>query len=193
MRLVVKTAAALAFTLALLLAAGCGGAGKESSAPESASPPPAGSSLPPESLEMEGDHDHTGLPGLDLPESLPVGDYAFEAYDSSLVQVASVEAVLDGAPLDAIVLTVPLGMKNFVECYAGGVVVAMDRLEEEGEGTYVSAPVGTLAGDDRWEAEEHSLSAGDRYDLTFGEEGFFRLSIKDSSGAVDAYYFMVAK
>ena len=193
MKPVVKTAAALALTLALLLAAGCGGAGKESSAPESASAPSASSSLPPESLEMEGDHDHTGLPGLDLPESLPVGDYAFEAYDSSSVQVTGVEATLDGAPIDAIVLTVPLGMENFVECYADGVVVTMDRLEEESQGVYTSAPMGTLAGDDRWEAEEHPLSAGDRYDLTFGEEGFFRLSIKDSSGAVDVYYFMVAK
>lgn len=191
MRPVVKTAAALVFALVLLLAAGCGGAGKESSAPES--PPPQTSSLPPESLEMEGDHDHSGIPGLDLPESLPVGDYAFEAYDSSSVQVAGVEATLDGAPLDAVVLTVPLGMKNFVECYAGGVTVSMDRLEEESQGVYRSTPLGTLAGDDRWTEEEHSLSAGDRHDLTFGEEGFFRLSIKDSSGAVDAYYFMVAK
>ena len=65
MKRMIKTAALLALA-AMLLLAGCGGRGKESSAP-----PPESSSPPPESLEMEGEHDHTGIPGLDLPESLP--------------------------------------------------------------------------------------------------------------------------
>lgn len=180
MKRMIKTAALLALA-AMLLLAGCGGRGKESSAP------------PPESLEMEGEHDHTGIPGLDLPESLPVGDYAFEAYDSSSVQVASLEAALDGELVDVIVLTVPLGTKNFLECYADGVVATLERLEEEGQGVYTSAPLGSLAGDEQWTEEEHPLKNGDRYDITFGEAGFFRLSIRNSSGAVDAYYFMVAE
>ncbi len=187
MKRMIKTAALLALA-AMLLLAGCGGRGKESSAP-----PPESSSPPPESLEMEGEHDHTGIPGLDLPESLPVGDYAFEAYDSSSVQVASLEATLDGELVDVIVLTVPLGTMNFLECYADGVVATLERLEEESQGVYTSAPLGSLAGDEQWTEEEHPLKNGDRYDITFGEAGFFRLSIRNSSGAVDAYYFMVAE
>ena len=92
-----------------------------------------------------------------------------------------------------IVLTVPLGTMNFLECYADGVVVTLERLEEESQGVYTSAPLGSLAGDEQWTEEEHPLKNGDRYDITFGEAGFFRLSIRNSSGAVDAYYFMVAE
>ena len=69
----------------------------------------------------------------------------------------------------------------------------LERLEEESQGVYTSAPLGSLAGDEQWTEEEHPLKNGDRYDITFGEAGFFRLSIRNSSGAVDAYYFMVAE
>ena len=57
----------------------------------------------------------------------------------------------------------------------------------------MAATLGSLAGDEQWTEEEHPLKNGDRYDITFGEAGFFRLSIRNSSGAVDAYYFMVAE
>ena len=85
-----KKAAAAVLALLLLLAA-C------SPAKEGSSSAPAETSAPPsESLEYEGEHDHTGIPGLDLPESLPVGDYAFEAYDSSEVQVTSMIFTVNG-------------------------------------------------------------------------------------------------
>ena len=101
-----KKAAAAVLALLLLLAA-C------SPAKEGSSSAPAETSAPPsESLEYEGEHDHTGIPGLDLPESLPVGDYAFEAYDSSEVQVTSMIFTVNGETVDAIVLTVPKDTKT---------------------------------------------------------------------------------
>lgn len=183
---------AAALFLTLLLLAGCaGGDRKETPSPaEPFSRQEESSSLPPESLEFEGDHDHTGIPGLDLPESLPVGDYAFEAYDSSAVQVATMAFTLDGEAVDAIVLSVPAGTRNFLESYADGVVVSMARLDGS-EGAYIAVPLGSLTGEDQWEAGEHPLKNGDRYDITFGEAGFFRMDIRDSAGNTDTYWFSV--
>ena len=181
-------AAAAAFALLLLLAA-CGGPakGETSSAPSETGAPP------PESLEFEQEHDHTGIPGLDLPESLPVGDYAFEAYDSSQVQVTSMILTVDGETVDAIVLTVPRDTKNFVECYADGVLARLFRLEEKGENGLTSALRGSLTGDDQWAEGDTPMKAGDRYDLTFGEPGLFRLDLTDAAGTTETYYFLVSE
>lgn len=187
-----RKAAAAALTLLLLLTVACGTPAK----PESSSAPAPETSAPPGSPELDHnhdynhDHDHT-LPGLDLPESLPVGDYAFEAYDSSEVQVATVGITLDGEAANVIVLTVPKGTKNFVECYADGVLVALSRLEEGEAGVYTSVPLGSLTGDDQWTEGDNPLKNGDRYDLTFGEAGFFRMDMTDSAGLTDTFFFSV--
>lgn len=182
-----KKAAAAVLSLLLLLAA-C------SPAKEGSSSAPAETSAPPsESLEYEGEHDHTGIPGLDLPESLPVGDYAFEAYDSSEVQVTSMIFTVNGETVDAIVLTVPKDTKNFVECFADGVVVRLSRLEEGGETGYTPVAQGSLSGDDQWSEDDLPMKAGDRYDLTFGEPGLFCLEFTDSTGLTETYYFLVSE
>ncbi len=181
-------AAAAAFALLLLLAA-CGGPAKG----ETSSAPSETTSPPPESLEYEQEHDHTGIPGLDLPESLPVGDYAFEAYDSSQVQVTSMILTVDGEMADTIVLTVPKDTKNFVECYADGVLVRLARLEEGGEAGYIPVAQGSLSGDDQWSEDDLPMKAGDRHDLTFGEPGLFRLDFTDTAGLTDTYYFLVSE
>ena len=188
---IVSMAAAAALTLLLLLAAACG----SPKAPQSSTPPSSeesSSSLPPESLEYDQEHDHSGLPGLELPESLPVGDYAFEAYDSSEVQVGSTSITIDGETVDAIILTVPRDTKNFLESYADGVAASLTRLDEGPGGDYTAVPLGNLTGDDQWAPEGGSMKAGHRYDITFGEPGLFRLDITDSSGATDTYYFSVS-
>ena len=63
---IISMAAAAALTLLLLLAAACG----SPKAPQSSTPPSSeegSSALPPESLEFDQEHDHSGLPGLELP------------------------------------------------------------------------------------------------------------------------------
>lgn len=189
-----RKAASAALVLLLLLAAACGSPQSPGSSSAPSAPSPETSTPPPpQSLEFEQEHDHTGIPGLDLPESLPVGDYAFEAYDSSDVRVSSTAVTVDGETVDAIILTVPKDTKNFIECYADGVTAALVRLDEGATGDYTAAPLGDLTGDDQWTPEGGPMKAGDRYDLTFGETGFFRLDITDSSGAVDTFYFSVAE
>ena len=192
MKSIRKKAVTAALALLLILSAACGKPSQGSSTPESSSAPES-SSQKPESLEYEQEHDHTGIPGLDLPESLPAGDYAFEAYDSSQVGVSSMVLTINGEVVDAIVLTVPKDTKNYVECYADGVLVQLSRLDEGGEAGYLDVRQGSLTGDDQWSQEDAPMKNGDRYDITFGEPGLFRLSFASSDGAADTYYFLVSE
>ena len=147
----------------------------ESSQPESSVPDTPDSSAPESSSsEAEGSSQPQSAPSQvpSSSSSAQAGAFAFRGYDETNMTSEKRSFQLEGTEGSATVYLLPKGNRAYVEVYQDGVSFGLCKLNKEGEG-YWEEGMGTLSGDDTWVGEAHSLKAGDRFDITMNEAGFY--------------------